>query len=82
VRFNGQPAPGVSVDGTTKAALDLGGVFEIYPSKHVVVRFDVGDTMIFYDGQIIRRLSLPGGPQDQLKTSHNLQAGIGIGFRF
>lgn len=82
MRFNGAPAPGVSVDGTTKAALDLGGVFEIYPSKHVVVRFDVGDTLIFYNGQTIRRLSLPGGPQDQLHTSHNLQTGIGIGFRF
>lgn len=82
VRFNGPPAPGVSVDGTTKAALDLGGVFEIYPSKRVVVRFDVGDTLIFYNGQTIRRLSLPGGPQDQLQTSHNFQAGIGIGFRF
>jgi hypothetical protein len=82
VRFNGPAAPGVTVNGTTKPALDLGGVFEVYPSRRVVVRIDVGDTLIFYNGQTIRRLSLPGGPQEQLQTSHNFQAGIGVGFRF
>ena len=82
MRFHGRRQPGVSVDGTTKFALDLGGVVELYPSKRVMVRIDVGDTIIFYNGETIRRLSLPGGPQEQLGTSHNLQASIGIGFRF
>ena len=82
MRFHGDREPGVSVAGTTKFALDLGGVVELYPSKRFIVRIDVGDTMIFYGGETIRRLSLPGGPQEQLGTSHNLQMGIGIGFRF
>lgn len=82
MHFHGQPQPGVSVAGTTKFVTDLGGVFEIYPSKRFIVRIDVGDTIIFYGGQTIKQLSLPGGPQVQLDTTHNLQASIGIGFRF
>ena len=82
MHFHGARSPGVSVNGTTKFALDLGGVVEFYPSKRTVVRIDVGDTIIFYNGETIRRLSLPGGPQERLGTAHGLQAGIGFGFRF
>lgn len=82
MRFHGERLPGVTVDGTTKFALDLGGVVELYPSARVILRVDVGDAIIFYNGETIRRLSLPGGPQQRLGASHNLQAGIGIGFRF
>src|SRR5215208_4681499 len=79
MHFHGERRLGVSVNGTTKAAIDLGGVIELYPSPRFIMRFDVGDTIIFYNGEIIRRLSIPGGPQDRLGTSHNLQASIGIG---
>lgn len=82
MRFHGERFPGVTVDGTTKFALDLGGALEIYPSKRTIVRIDVGDTIIFYNGETIRRLSLPGGPQLQLGTDHNLQTSIGFSFRF
>ena len=82
MRFHGERRPGVSVDGTTKFALDLGGVVELYPSARILVRVDVGDTVIFYNHETVRRLSLPGGPQRQLGTSHNLQTSIGISFRF
>lgn len=82
MHFHGARSPGVSINGTTKLALDIGGVVEFYPSKRTVVRIDFGDTIIFYNGETIRRLSLPGGPQERLGTAHGLQAGIGFGFRF
>lgn len=82
MRFHGERLPGVTVDATTKFALDLGGVVEFYPSGRFIMRIDVGDVIIFYDGETIRRLSVPGGPRQRLGTSHNPQAGIGIGFRF
>lgn len=82
MRFHGERLPGSTIDGTTKFALDLGGVLELYPSKRTIVRIDVGDTIIFYNDETIRRFSLPGGPQVQLGTSHNLQTSIGFGFRF
>jgi hypothetical protein len=82
MRFHGERQPVVTVGGTTKLALDLGGVVEFYPSKRVIVRVDVGDTIIFYNNETIRRLSEPGGPAQQLGTINNFQAAIGIGFRF
>lgn len=82
MRFLGERVPGSSVNGTTKFALDLGGVLELYPSKRTVFRIDVGDTIIFYDGETVRRFSLPGAPQERLGTGHGLQVGIGFGFRF
>lgn len=82
MHFHGERLPGVLINGTTKLALDVGGVVEFYPSKRTVVRLDFGDTIIFYNGEIIRRLSLPGGPQERLGTAHGLQSSIGFGFRF
>ena len=32
--------------GFTQFALDFGGVFELYPTRSVALRFDVGDTVI------------------------------------
>ena len=82
MRFHGEPSPSAPVNGTTKFALDLGGVVEFYPSKRTIVRIDAGDTVIFYGGETIRRFSLPGAPQERLGTAHGLQMGIGFGFRF
>jgi len=50
-------------------AADLGGVLEYYRSRHVTIRMDFGDTVIFYGGE-------------RLGTVHNFQPGIGIGYRF
>ena len=82
MRFLGLRQPGSSINGTTKFALDVGGVLEFYPSKRTVVRIDAGNTAIFFNGETVRRFSLPGGPQEQLGTGHGLQSGIGVGFRF
>ncbi len=60
--------------GSTQFALDIGGVFELYPSRGTVVRFDLGDSIIRFGGPI---LGAPDG-----FTSHNLQFNVGFGFRF
>ena len=54
---------------TTVFAVDLGGVFEYYPSRRTVVRFDAGDTIIRQDKRFF-------------DTSHSLQTSIGVGVRF
>jgi Outer membrane protein beta-barrel domain len=55
----------------TQFTFDVGGVLELYPSRSTVVRFDLGDTIVDY-GTLVAPSS----------TTHNLQFGIGFGFRF
>jgi len=54
----------------TEFALDIGGVFELYPTRPVALRFDVGNTLIRFG-------SLGGG-----FTSNNLQISTGVAYRF
>jgi hypothetical protein len=49
-------------------ALNFGGVFEYYPSRRFVVRFDAGDTIIYH-----KRF---------FPTSHSFQTSAGVGVRF
>jgi hypothetical protein len=60
--------------------LNFGGVAEAYLSRHLMLRFDVGDTYLrFADTRFVEEnflLTKPG-----FKT-HNLQMSIGAGFRF
>lgn len=75
--FNPLILPIVPVPPTaesTEFALDIGGVFEFYPSKKTLFRFDLGDTIIRFD-----RSSTSGRPS---YTSHNLQLSTGFGLRF
>ena len=59
---------------STEVILDWGGVFELYLSRHTMLRFDVGDTIIFFGNSTVS--NNPGF------TSHNVQLNIGFGFRF
>lgn len=61
--------------GVTFFNLDIGGVFEYYPSKRTIVRFDAGDTVIRYAGQQPSELN-------PAFTRHDLQLSVGFGFRF
>lgn len=56
-------------------AIDVGGVFEYYPTKRTILRFDVGDTVIRYGGTEPKNLN-------PSFTRHNLQTSVGFGFRF
>lgn len=67
----------------TYHSLDLGGVFEFYPTRRLVTRFDVGDTLIRYDRRFFEGFSL-SQPFSEAppETKHNFQFTAGIGFRF
>ena len=88
------PPPLGCYEGTrrTDFAVDLGGVFELYPSKRTIIRFDVGDTILRTGDHLVpvivnpppgtsipTRAVVTGAPAE---TTHNLQASVGLGFRF
>ena len=76
------PGPNSFEQGHTRFSVDVGGVFEYYPHRHVAVRVDAGDTMInFKNGDFFyRRLDEPMFVRSGL--SHNLQINLGVAFRF
>jgi hypothetical protein len=59
-------------------ALDLGGVVEFYPNRHVVLRVDAGDVIIPFGNNVVGE----GLFAQRLGTTHNLQASLGVGIRF
>jgi outer membrane protein with beta-barrel domain len=69
-------------DRSTNFVLDLGGVVELYPSRHTTLRFDLGDTHIYYatksflssNGSVI---SVPGG-----QRLHSIELSVGYAWRF
>ena len=67
----------------TYFSMDLGGVFEFYPSSRILTRFDVGDTIIRYPSRDNPQGAI-NAPPPRLpsETRHNLQVTAGIGFRF
>ncbi|HYG10802.1 MAG TPA: outer membrane beta-barrel protein [Pyrinomonadaceae bacterium] len=82
--FDGQTFvfPTFRTQSVTHFATDVGGVVEFYPSRRIVTRFDIGDTMIRnggYDAPL-----RVGGGLERVPSSitHNFQFGAGIGFRF
>ena len=67
----------------TYFSMDVGGVLEFYPTKRILTRFDVGDTMIRYPSRD-NPSSFTTSPPPRLPSElrHNLQVTAGIGFRF
>jgi hypothetical protein len=73
----------------THFALNMGGVFELYASKHWMTRIDAGTTMIRYGTISVPGFIGPsGGPltvttfQYPGNTTFNFQFSAGIGYRF
>jgi hypothetical protein len=70
----------------THFAFDAGGVIEFYPTRHLVTRFDAGDTIIRYGRQTTTFPGFPPFPPttvtDPAATRHNFQFNAGIGYRF
>ena len=73
----------------TDFAFDLGGVLEWYPSKHVLLRFDAGDTFINFGNRNVAATDVsPGGLVRQVviarpsEKAHSFQGSTGIAFRF
>jgi hypothetical protein len=65
----------------TQFALDVGGVFELYPSRRTIVRFDLGDTIVRYPG--IPFTQIPqGNTVVETLYQNKFQFSVGFGFRF
>lgn len=73
----------------TDFAIDLGGVFEYYPSKRTIIRFDAGDTIVRLPARnaaafqtnatsVFSLVVLPATAE----TRHQFQGSVGFGFRF
>jgi hypothetical protein len=67
---------------TTDFAFDFGGVVEVYPTRHFVIRLDAGDTMIF-PGRV-PPVTLLGTTlfQPVFPRQDTMQFGVGFGWRF
>ena len=74
----------------TTFAMDVGGVVEFYPTKRIVTRFDLGDTIIHFKRRNIDTILLDpvtntftvGTFPEPARTSHNFQFVTSVGFRF
>ncbi len=74
------PLSCVLASGQTVFALDLGGGVELYPTDRSLVRFEVSDLMLQYEGPVLNRdgeAFTEGG-----FWGHNLRLAIATGFRF
>jgi len=74
----------------TTFAMDVGGVVEFYPSKRIVTRFDVGDTIMHFKRRNMNTVlfdpvtntATPATIPIPARTSHNFQFVTSVGFRF
>jgi hypothetical protein len=74
-------ASGCRQTSQTNFALDAGGVVEYYPTKRTILRFDAGDTVIYFRDtgpDVFANSTITTLRQ----TTHNFQASVGFGFRF
>ena len=80
----------VDVNRVTTFAVDFGGVLEFYPTRKIVTRFDVGDTMIHFRRRTASFLGVNPVTLEPLlfffpqpaRTTHNFQFIASVGFRF
>jgi hypothetical protein len=83
--FGGQTFTFGTFDDRRKTyfSMDVGGVFEFYPTRRIFTRFDLGDTMIRF-GQRHSRSVLVTDPNFVIPAdiTHNFQFSVGIGIRF
>lgn len=73
LRFGESGSLGVTAQSFTQFAIDIGGVLELYPSRSVAFRFDIGDTVVRFGS------NFTGG---DAFYSNNLQISTGVAFRF
>jgi hypothetical protein len=70
-----------SFDRSTNFVLDLGGIVEFYPARHGTLRFEAGDTHVYFG---TRDVSIAGAPQPVGggKLRHTIEFITGYGWRF
>jgi len=79
--------PGESVFSTERAAsteldVDLGGVMEYYTARGLILRFDLGDSIIHYARRTVRTSDFLPPLEAGGFATHNWQGSFGISFRF
>jgi hypothetical protein len=81
--------PEFRIGKATYLSMDVGGVIEFYPSRRIVTRLDIGDTIIRYGifreptGTVCTSICPPPLVFERpAETRHNLQFSAGIGIRF
>lgn len=71
------------IGNETYFSTDVGGVLEVYLSRRIMTRFDIGDTIIRYGTFRRAGFSLSQAILERpAETRHNLQFSAGVGFRF
>jgi hypothetical protein len=76
-----QNQTGASLTHFADAALDLGGIIEIYTSRRTLLRFDAGNTFVHYRGRDV--VARDGTPVHiPAFTKSTIQLTSGFGFRF
>ena len=83
----GVKKPGSSLFSTervssTEPDIDLGGVVEYYTARGLILRFDLGDSVIHYAQRTVRTSQFVAPFEAGGFTTHNWQGSLGIGFRF
>lgn len=68
-------------DRSTNFVLDLGGIIEVYPAKHGTLRFEAGDTHIYFGTRDVNIAGTPE-PVGGGKLRHTIQFATGYGWRF
>lgn len=83
--------PEFRIDKASYLSADLGGVVEFYPSRRIVTRFDIGDTIIRYGAfqepqfnvcPLIAPVCPVGVFSRPEETKHSLQFSAGVSVRF
>ncbi len=64
----------------TNPVLDAGGVLEVYPSRHSILRFDAGSATIFYQPKNVIYFGQTFDIPEQTQTM--MLMSFGVGFRF
>jgi|SRR5215831_4837150 len=80
VRFGGGVFRSLNNHSQNYFAVDMGASLEFYPSPRVIVRVDLGDTIVSFGANTINRPALPSTIRPG--TTHNFQPSFGVGFRF
>ena len=93
--FNFIAAPGSSdfqlvMKRVNAFAADVGGVVEFYPSRHIVTRFDAGDTIIHFGRRTFNSLAFNPTTNTtsispittRARTEHSFQFVASVSFRF
>jgi len=96
-KFNVVPNPAIIgfpfdfvPDRVNSFATDIGGVVEFYPSRHLVTRFDAGDTIIHFGQRQAQGITFDPATStfgilpfiQPSRTTHSFQFMASVGFRF